>query len=190
MTAIETKVLCKEKHVKLENFRQATRADAAVLSALINAAYRPENEATSWTHESALIAGARISTEQLLEIIGKSDSVLLTASYQQQLVACVQVSKATDDSCYIGMLAVNPVWQTAGFGKQMLNYAEYYAHTEFGARKFVISVLQARGELIAFYLRRGYQQTGEFLEYPITLGVGIPKKSGLQLEVLEKLAAF
>ena len=172
----------------LDNFQIATVADAEFLAELINAAYRPETSTTTWTHESALVTGARISALQLLEIIQKSDTVILIASYQQQQVACVQVEKKQGQSCYIGMLAVNPTLQMAGFGKQMLNYAEHYARTQFGAQKLVMSVLTARTELIAFYLRRGYQKTGELLEYPITAGVGTPKQSGLKIEVLEKLA--
>lgn len=174
--------------MKLDNFRVATAADIEFLVTLINAAYRPEDSSISWTHESALVTGARITAQQLLEIIQKSDTVILIASYQQQRVACVQIEKKQGQSCYIGTLAVNPALQMAGFGKQMLNYAEHYARTQFGAQKLVMSVLSARAELIAFYLRRNYRQTGELLEYPITAGVGIPKQSGLTLEVLEKLA--
>lgn len=174
--------------MKLDNFQLASIADAECLSALINAAYRPKNHTETWTHESALVKGARISTKQLIEILSESDSVILTADYQQQRAACVQVKKQAEHCSYIGMLAVSPALQTAGFGKQMLDYAEHYARTEFGAQKLVMSVLSARTELIAFYLRRGYRQTGEFSAYPITLGVGIPKKSGLKIEVLEKLA--
>lgn len=174
--------------MKLDNFQLARVADAEFLSTLINAAYRPASHTKTWTHESALVTGARISTEQLIEIFKEANSVILTADYQQQQAACVQVKKQTACCSYIGMLAVNPSLQMAGFGKQMLNYAEHYARTEFGAQKFVMSVLSARTELIAFYLRRGYRQTGEFSDYPITLGVGIPKKSGLKIELLEKLA--
>ncbi|MDD2815251.1 MAG: GNAT family N-acetyltransferase [Thiotrichaceae bacterium] len=172
----------------LDSFQLATAADVEFLAALINAAYRPENSNTAWTHESALVTGARINARQLLEIILKSDTVILIASAQQQRLACVQIEKKLGQCCYIGTLAVNPTMQMAGLGKQILNYAEHYARTQFGAQKLVMSVLSARAELIAFYLRRGYRQTGELLEYPITSGVGIPKQSGLKLEVLEKLA--
>ena len=172
----------------LDNFQIATVAEAEFLVGLVNAAYRPESCTTGWTHEAALVTGARINKLQLIEIMSKSHSVILIANYQQQRVACVHIEKKEQHCFYIGMLAVNPTLQMAGFGKQMLNYAEHYARTQFGAQKLVMSVLTARTELIAFYLRRGYQKTGKFSEYPLTAGFGIPKQRDLKFEVLEKLA--
>jgi len=182
--------LHKEIGMQLDDFRVATMADVAFLVQLVNTAYRPESHTTSWTHESALITGARINAQQLIEIISKPDNVLLIASYQQQWVSCVHLEKKDAQSCYIGMLTVEPSYQNAGFGKQILHFAEKYACTHFGARYFVMSVLSARTELLAFYLRRGYQKTGKLLEYPLTAGVGTPKQADLTIEVLEKSADF
>lgn len=49
-------------------------------------------------------------------------------------------------------------------------------------------VVSGRIELIAFYLRRGYQQTGSVMDYPILAGVGTPKDASLKIEALEKRA--
>jgi hypothetical protein len=49
-----------------------------------------------------------------------------------------------------------------------------------------MAVVSSRSELIAFYLRRGYQKTGVVQDYPLSAGVGTPKFSGLKIEVLEK----
>lgn len=172
----------------LENFQIATAADAEFLVELVNAAYRPESDTTGWTHEAALITGARINISQLTEIMAQSNISIVMACYQQQQVACVQIENKEQHSAYLGMLAVKPALQMAGFGKQMLTYAEHYARTQLGAQKFVMYVLAARTELIAFYLRRGYQQTGKFSAYPLSAGCGIPKQSDLKIEILEKLA--
>ncbi|MEN9848868.1 MAG: hypothetical protein RL368_1608 [Pseudomonadota bacterium] len=185
-----TKISDKRHGMRLDNLKTVTISDIDFIVQLVNSAYRPASNTTSWTHESALITGARINTQQLIEIISNPDSVLLTACYQQQRVACVHIEKRNAQYCYIGMLAVEPKHQNLGFGKQILNFAEKYACTHFGAHYFVMSVLTARTELLAFYLRRGYQKTGELLAYPHTAGVGTPKQADLKIEVLEKSASF
>lgn len=68
----------------------------------------------------------------------------------------------------------------------MLALAENYAIETFGAEKFILIVVSARSELVAFYLRRGYQKTGSVTDYPISAGAGTPKNPALKIEVLEK----
>ena len=84
------------------------------------------------------------------------------------------------------MLAAEPARQAAGLGKRMLAAAEEYAAAEFGAQVFRMSVLVARRELIAFYLRRGYVRSGELEGFPEQAGAGLPRVAGLQLETLVK----
>lgn len=71
-------------------------------------------------------------------------------------------------------------------GKQLLAYSERYAGTTFAAKKFVMLVISARSDLIAFYIRRGYRQTALVMEYPLLVNAGIPKREGLQVIVLNK----
>jgi ribosomal protein S18 acetylase RimI-like enzyme len=76
--------------------------------------------------------------------------------------------------------------QGTGVGKQMLAHAEKYAREEFGSVRFIMVVVSSRPELIAFYLRRGYQRTGDLMDYPLSAGAGTPKHTGLKIETLEK----
>ena len=48
-----------------------------------------------------------------------------------------------------------------------------------------MSVMTVRESLMAYYLRRGYVQTGEFFDYPQDANVGHPK-TDLQFEYLMK----
>lgn len=48
------------------NIRPARQEDLAYLSALMNQAYR-SNAGQSWTNEAAIVEGARISYEQLVD---------------------------------------------------------------------------------------------------------------------------
>jgi hypothetical protein len=68
----------------------------------------------------------------------------------------------------------------------MLAYAEGVASEKFSSNKFIMVVVSSRGELIAFYQRRGYQKTGSIMDYPRSAGAGIPKYTGLKVEILEK----
>lgn len=155
------------------------------IALLVNNAYRPESGVSGWTHESDLVSGNRADVSQIVEIMSKPDSVILLGINDSDIVACVHVEK-DGSNCYIGMLAVNPLLQGSGAGKQMLAYAEQYACEHFRSEKFVMVVLSARSELIAFYLRRGYQKTGDIMDYPLSAGVGAPKYADLKVEMLEK----
>lgn len=172
--------------MKIHTFRIATNADSESIAELVNQAYRPKlRHPASWTHESDLLSGNRINAQQIVEILSKPDSMILVGTKAAEIMACVQVEKNGNDS-YIGMLAVHPMLQGAGVGSQLLTQAEQYALEVFEAKKFIMVVVSARSELISFYIRRGYRQTGNIMDYPILKGVGIPKNPNLKIEILEK----
>jgi ribosomal protein S18 acetylase RimI-like enzyme len=166
-------------------FRIANESDSTAIAELVNAAYRPSYDTAGWTHESDLVAGERTAPAQVAETIKRPNSVILVRDENSAIVACVHIEKEGNNS-HIGMLAVNPTLQTAGIGKQMLVLAENYATETFGAEIFILVVVSARSELIAFYLRRGYQKTGSVMDYPLSAGAGIPKNPALKIEILEK----
>ena len=117
--------------------------------------------------------------------MAKPDSIILVGLKDSEIVACVHIEKDSGNS-YIGMLAVSPILQGAGMGKKILALAERYASENYGSEKFIMVVLSSRSELISFYLRRGYQQTGAVMDYPLSAGAGTPKHPDLKIEVLEK----
>lgn len=166
-------------------FRTATTEDASAIAQLVNEAYRPEPGARGWTHEAELVAGNRTNAGQVQALIAKKSSVILLGLHDQDMVACVHLEKEGNDT-HIGMLAVRPGLQGTGAGKNMLAYAEDYASHHFHAEKFVMVVVSLRKELLAFYLRRGYQQTGIVTPYPLDAEAGVPKLADLKIEVLHK----
>ncbi len=171
--------------MNINTFRTAIKSDAEAIAQLVNKAYRPKTGLAGWTHESDWVSGNRTSVGQVEKIMSKPDSVILVGLKNSKIVASVHVEKDGGNS-HIGMLAVHPKLQEAGAGKQMLAYVEKYANENFGSEKFVMTVVSSRSELIAFYLRRGYQKTGVVQDYPLSAGVGTPKFLGLKTETLEK----
>ena len=161
--------------MKIDAFRTAGRGDSDEIARLINMAYRPEPGCAGWTHESGLVNGDRTNPEQIVSTLLKPDSIILVALQNNLIVACIHIEKAGLD-CHIGLFAVNPIWQGSGIGKQILSQAEDYAVEHFCSERFVMTVVSVRQELISFYLRRGYRQTCQIADYPLSAGVGTPKQ--------------
>lgn len=167
-------------------FKTATIEDAQAIAVLVNSAYRPVGAIKGWTHESDLISGDRTNVEQVSSLF-RDNSYILVAVESDNIVACVNI-EIHGLSAHIGMLATSPKKQGLGYGKEMLSYAEEFASHNFSVTKYVMNVLLARKELLAFYIRRGYITTGSTYEYPVSTGVGSPKVTNLQVGVLEKMA--
>lgn len=173
--------------VSIGGFRIARQCDIGALVYLVNRAYRPENGASGWTHESDLISGLRINAAQATRLIAQPDSLVVVQMDRDAMTACVHIKK-DGDSCHIGMLAVSPDVQGAGVGKHILEFAERLVIREFGSSLFVLDVITAREGLMSFYSRRGYHRTGMVYPYPLEAGVGVPRCSNLYVEVMAKCA--
>ena len=167
------------------HFRVARVDDSSEIAQLVNEAYRPAPGMGGWTHESDLVSGKRISHEEVESLIKQEKSTVLVGVLGSMIVTCVHIESEGGNS-YIGMLAVSPSLQGLGKGKEVLAHAEEYAVRNFSSNNFVMVVVAARTELVAFYLRRGYKKTGTTMQYPLDAGVGIPKFDALQIETLHK----
>ncbi len=71
-------------------------------------------------------------------------------------------------------------------GKNILEQVENYTSATLEKNKFVMLVVSQRKELIEYYKRRGYVQTGKTDAYPTGAKVGVPVQTGLAIEYLEK----
>ena len=137
---------------------EALPEDAEALERLINSAYRGEFALQGWTTEAELIDGTRTDAQLIREIIGDNSSVLLKAVDASGIVGCVEL-RLEGTGLYLGMLTVRPDLQGRGIGKELLRASE----SEAGRRKcqtIFMTVLTVRKELIGWYLRHGYHDTG------------------------------
>lgn len=175
-------------------FRLAEQPDIVELVKMINSAYRDQHQ-NSWTNESQLVDGDRIDQAQLKSLIHQQHksfhSRLLVAEIhhemKDEIIGGIAI-ESQQKNIEIGTFCIAPQWQNLGYGAQVLNAAETYAiKMKPDLERFVMWVLDARPELVNFYLRHGYIKTGIVKDYPSDLNVGTPLIS-MKLLQLVKIA--
>lgn len=134
--------------MKTDSTRIATPADAANITAIINAAFR--------IAEEFFIDGNRITQAEVEKLLAKG--AFLLAETGDQLDGCVYVELRGERS-YLGLLSVDPGRQQGGLGSLLMNAAESYCR-ERGSHFMDILIVNLREELPAFYRKRGYVENG------------------------------
>jgi GNAT superfamily N-acetyltransferase len=162
----------------------ATLADAPRLTRLVNSAYRGDSSRQGWTTEAHLLGGQRIDEEGIREMLAVPEAAMLLCLDPKQELMGSFYAHPTGSKVYLGMLAVDPAGQGQGVGKFLIKAAEDYGR-QHGCAVSKMTVISVRPELIAFYERQGYRQTGETEPFPTDPRYGIPKQP-LTLLVLEK----
>jgi ribosomal protein S18 acetylase RimI-like enzyme len=178
---IRKMMLFKNPFIQIASIR-----DVEIITSLLNSAYRGETSKKGWTTEANLISGeVRTSKESLQKVMQQPDSVLLKfTDTNNAIVGCVNLQKQAT-KLYLGMLSVSPNLQNAGIGKQLLAAADEYALQQ-NCLSIYMTVITQRTELINWYNRHGYKDTGErkpFIEDGET-GRHLQK---LEFMVLEKI---
>lgn len=167
--------------------RRADMRDVPALHALVESAYRGDSAKKGWTHEADLLGGQRTDAELLAAMIADPKQHILVAVDARGLLGCVNITNKGGGVGYLGMLSVNPELQAGGLGKALIAAAEAAVQRAFGARVMQMTVIKSRGELIAYYERRGYRNTGREEPFPLDdERFGLPKTRDLVFVVLEK----
>ena len=139
--------------------RIAQREDAEEITTVINSAFRDA--------EKFFVEGDRVDVAEVLNFL--SSGKFLLAESEHTLLGCVYVEPGYVDSkrsaaesqerAYLGLLAVGPAQQQSGLGSLLMDAAEDYCR-ELGLRFMDIKVVNLREELLGFYRKRGYVETG------------------------------
>lgn len=143
---------------------KATIADIPALNLLINSAYRGESSKKGWTTEANLLEGKRTNESELEEIINNPKNTILKFTENDKIIGSVLLVEK-EQQLYLGMLTVSPELQNSGIGKKMLAEAENHAKS-LGLSSIIMTVISVREELIAWYKRHGYEDTGEREAFP------------------------
>lgn len=158
--------------------------DAPELSVLVNSAYRGDTGRQGWTTEADLIDGSRTDAELLKVVIETSGSMILKYVEDGKIIGCVELRKE-NEKLYLGMLTVNPTIQGKGIGKELLKASEEEAAKQ-NCHAIFMNVLTDRKELIDWYVRHGYRDSGRRKPFAFTdPRFGFPKKP-LEFMIMEK----
>lgn len=151
-------------------FRPATQDDAPRIQQLVQSSFRTHDTRPDWTGHLELATGFHISVEEVSTQIANPDGVFLMANTSLgddgDLVATIAVTKRGADVGRLSMIAVDDKYQRGGIGRQALGYAEDYCQRKWNVNMISLNALSTRPALIEWYVRRGYQKTGETSPFP------------------------
>jgi GNAT superfamily N-acetyltransferase len=140
--------------------RIAKNDDIEGLTRVINAAF---------VVESVAFDGHRVDAAKVRTYM--NSGTFLLAEANTGMLGCVYVEPRGDRS-YLGLLSVQPERQRGGLGSRLLAAAEDLARSK-GSRAMDLRVISPRAELLAFYRRFGYQETGT-APFPPDLSTKVP----------------
>jgi ribosomal protein S18 acetylase RimI-like enzyme len=167
------------------NISTANFEDVPEIVKLVNSAYRGDSSKKGWTTEADLLDGIRTDEESLKEMMEKPGAIFLKCKdNDERIIGSVYLQKQ-QQKLYLGMLTVEPGLQAKGIGKQLLNASENYAKDQ-GCLAVMMTVISVRHELIKWYERHGYEDTGKTEPFPASEKFGIPKQK-LEFIVMEKV---
>ena len=163
----------------------AEEEDAPAIATLVNSAYRGDSSRQGWTTEADLLDGTRTDNDAIKALIQSKGTVVLKYVEDATIKACVEL-KTTAEGLYLGMLTVRPELQGKGIGKILLHAAEQEAQRQ-ACGKIIMTVISVRRELIDWYTRHGYHDTGKRKPFAFSdPRFGQPKQP-LEFVVLEKV---
>jgi ribosomal protein S18 acetylase RimI-like enzyme len=169
-------------------FNRAQVTDAKAVSCLVNGAYRGDDAKVGWTTEASILGGVRTSVEAVAQMIVDPEQYLLTVHSAGELVGCCALSRHSAHEAYVGMVTVKPQLQGQQLGRMILEHAESIAQNDFNANFIRMTVISVRSELIAWYIRRGYVDTGEREPFPMhDRRFGEPLVDHLEFIVMRKV---
>ena len=158
--------------------------DVAALNLLVNSAYRGDESKKGWTTEAFMLEGVRIDDDELIDIMNEPNSSVFKYVENDAILGCVLL-KIQENKLYLGMLCVNPNLQNSGIGKKILQFADEFA----AANKLIaikMTVISHRVELISWYNRHGYLDSGLREPFPEQHDKDVISGEKLEFVVLEK----
>ena len=163
---------------------KASLTQVTEITNLVNSAYRGETSKKGWTTEAHILEGNRITETELTEILQDTNNTFLVYQENEKIIGTVLLTNKKTE-LYLGMLTISPELQNAGLGKKLLQAAENVAQT-LNLPKISMTVITIREELIAWYQRNGYSDTGKRESFPAEFNDVVLHHEALEFMILEK----
>lgn len=164
---------------------KSTDSDIPELVNLLNLAYRGEDSKKGWTTEADLLQGdKRTDAATLKELMNAPEATLLKYVDDQDKIRGTVYLQKQGNKLYLGMLSVAPDMQAMGIGKDLMNAATEYAKKE-NCQAIFMRVITVRSELIDWYKKKGYKDSGKREPFPTDNRFGIPTQE-LEFMIMEK----
>lgn len=128
--------------------RKSDDRDVERITRLVNRAFEVE---------AFFVSGDRTTDDQIRGM--RQAGVFFLAELRDLLVGCVFAERREGGRGYIGMLAVDPMYQRGGLGRQLMRVAEQHC-LQARCHETIITVINLRTELPPFYERLGYRECG------------------------------
>ncbi|KAI9498082.1 acyl-CoA N-acyltransferase [Zychaea mexicana] len=137
--------------------------------AVINGAYRSEG---GWTTEKDLVSGERVTLQDVEDFVrtnGKPNTLLYafdaTPGDSETVVGTVQIQAMQGgQEAELGLFSVSPAYQSRGVGGRLVR-AAFERMKDLGFTVAVIHVLETRVELLTWYRKLGFEETGERIPF-------------------------
>ncbi|KAJ5621243.1 hypothetical protein N7528_006026 [Penicillium herquei] len=179
-------------------FRLATPDDAPSIQDLIQTAFRAADTRKNWTADLELGRDFSVEISSVLNTIQKPNQGILLAftgvtaggtpsdNESEHLVASVEITKKGPTRARFSLFSVRHEYQQAGIGRRVLAQAELYCREKWGPVIFELDALSTREQLIAWYERQGYEQTGMQTSFPVELYPDLDLSCDLAFVEMEK----
>jgi GNAT superfamily N-acetyltransferase len=141
--------------------RPAELRDVDAIVRLVNLAFLAEGP---------YIAGDRVDADGVREMFGKG--TFLLADQEDTLAACVYVNPQ-GKRAHLGLVSVHPARQGAGLGLQLMAGVEAHCRTA-GYREMELRFINHRTELLRFYRKLGFAETGITEQMPDASRIKVP----------------
>ncbi|CDH60903.1 hypothetical protein RO3G_11136 [Lichtheimia corymbifera JMRC:FSU:9682] len=123
---------------------------------IINGAFVADN---TWTSVRHLGMKNRVNYAEVEDLV-RNKILLCVFDENQVVVATAEIQPINSDEAGIGLVSVDPARQSQGIGKLLL-LATIDKIKEMGYKVATMSILGERPELLAWYAKLGFQDTGE-----------------------------
>lgn len=164
---------------------KATLNHVTEITNLVNSAYRGETSKKGWTTEANILEGTRITETELSETLSDANNTILVYQENETIIGTVLLTNKKTE-LYLGMLTISPELQNSGLGKKLLQAAENFARS-LNLPKIVMTVITIREELIAWYQRNGYSDSGKREPFPAAFDDVVLHHEPLEFMIIEKI---